>query len=455
MENRIIIIDDDQDYLDILGRHLRSLGYKQVTLFNDAQAAAKTFENGAEYDLALIDMTMPGMNGLAVLEVIKSTSPSTECIMVTAVNEARTAVDCMKKGAYDYLVKPVSRQVLSLCLQRAMEHKRLLDLINLKKSRSIPRLNNPEAFSAIITQSPEMLHVLREAELHAASNVPILITGESGTGKELLARAIHNASPRSRFPFTAVNMASIAGNLFEAEFFGHTQGAFTGATKQRAGLLANTDKGTLFLDEIGDLPLDLQGKLLRVLQDGEYTMVGSSTKRKVDLRIVAATNTDLEEMIIQKAFRKDLFYRIQGGWLHLPPLRQRKEDLPLLVSAFGSRYNGQKEFKIEPEAMEMLLAYDFPGNVRELKSIVQSSLNLAQGKNLTTACLPAHVRRKSRTKKLYPSSPAVAAKPLAEVEKNHILAVYKSTGKNKSQAAKILGIGLNTLRRKLAKYGVN
>ncbi len=455
MANRIIVIDDDQDYLQILGRKLEKLGYLEITLEADSVAAAAAFEDGAQYDLALIDMHMPEIDGLALLEVIKNTSPATECLMVTAVNEARTAVNCLKKGAYDYLVKPVASQALALSIQRAMEHKRLLDLIDLKKGRTVPSLNNPGAFASIITQSQAMLHILREAELHAASNVPILITGESGTGKELLARAIHQASARAERPFTAVNMASLAGTLFEAEFFGHTKGAFTGADKERAGLLANTDRGTLFLDEIGDLPLDLQGKLLRVLQDGEYTMVGSSKPRQVDLRIIAATNTDLEQMIGRKKFRKDLYYRIRGGWLHLPPLRQRREDLPLLVAAFGARYSGKKEFDITPEAMELLLAYDYPGNVRELKSIVQSSLNLSQGKPLAPAHLPANIRRQPPNAKAQARQATSPVKPLAQVEKEHILAVYRCLGGNKSRTARALGIGLNTLRRKLARYGVS
>ncbi len=454
MANKIIVIDDDRDYLEILGRKLKKLGYSKVTLESDPLAAAAAFEKGAGYDLALIDMNMPEMDGLSLLETIKNTSPGTECIMVTAVNEARTAVDCLKKGAYDYLVKPVAAQTLAHGLQRAMEHKRLLELIDLKKGRTPPRLDNPEAFAPIITGCRAMLHVLREAELHAISNVPILITGESGTGKELLARAVHRASPRADKPFTAVNMASIAGNLFEAEFFGHTRGAFTGADKQRAGLLANTNGGTLFLDEIGDLPLDLQGKLLRVLQDGEYTMVGSSKPRQVDLRIIAATNTDLEQMVTRKTFRKDLYYRIKGGWLHLPPLRRRKEDLPLLISAFGRKYSRQDNFSITPEAMEILLAYDFPGNVRELKSIIQSSLNLAQGKPLAPAHLPEHIRQRPKATRSPSRIANSPVKPLAQVEKEHILSVYQATGCNKTRTARALGIGLNTLRRKLARYGV-
>jgi transcriptional regulator with PAS, ATPase and Fis domain len=211
----------------------------------------------------------------------------------------------------------------------------LLEILDLEKSNRLPVLSNPEAFKSITTRSPRILRLLKEAELHAGSDVPILITGESGTGKELLARAIHAVSPRARYPFMPVNMAAISAGLFEAEFFGHTRGAFTGAEKERDGYLKNAHHGTLFLDEIGNLPPAMQVKLLRVLQDGEYTKLGSSASYKVDARVVAATNEDLEQMISDRTFRKDLYYRIRGGWLHLPPLRKRKEDIPLLVDQFS------------------------------------------------------------------------------------------------------------------------
>ncbi len=319
--NKIILIDDDRDYLELLAGKLRDLGYDHLRLVDQSLEAAKAFEKGEIFDLALIDMTMPDMDGMALLEHIKNTSPGTECIMVTAINEARTAVECLRRGAYDYLVKPVAKDVLALTLPRALERKRLLDILDLEKGQTQTELNNPAPFAPIVTQSPAMRRLLKEAELHAASNVPILITGESGTGKELLAWAIHNASPRARFAFTPINMASVSATLFEAEFFGHTRGAFTGAAAARTGFLEHTHKGTLFLDEIGDLPLELQGKLLRVLQEGEFSRVGSTERVKVDLRFIAATNEDLDRMISRKAFRKDLYYRIRGGWLHLPPLR--------------------------------------------------------------------------------------------------------------------------------------
>ncbi len=457
MSSRMILVDDDRDYMELLAGKLRSLGYHDFVMVDSPLEAAEAFDSGELFDLALVDMTMPEMDGTAMLEHIKNTSPGTEVIMVTAINEARTAVECLKKGAYDYLVKPVAKDVLALTLPRALERKRLLDILDMEKRQAQPELNNPEPFRPIITQHPTMGRLLKEAELHAASNVPVLITGESGTGKELLARAIHNASARADFPFTPINMSSIAPNLFEAEFFGHTKGAFTGAETARTGFLEHTDRGTLFLDEIGDLPMALQGKLLRVLQEGEFSKVGTTRRVRVDLRFIAATNEDLDRMMARKAFRKDLFYRIRGGWLHLPPLRGRVNDIPLLLNAFLEKYDEYRRGpRVSPEALERLMAYNWPGNIRELKSTIQSAVNLAQGKRIEMQHLPEHMRtlpKKLRKKAPAPKDPSQAIVPLGEVEKTHILDVYGRLKRNKSQTAKALGIGLNTLRRKLAAYG--
>jgi DNA-binding NtrC family response regulator len=457
MSSRLILVDDDRDYMELLAGKLRSLGYHNFVMVDSPLEAAEAFDSGELFDLALVDMTMPEMDGTAMLEHIKNTSPGTEVIMVTAINEARTAVECLKKGAYDYLVKPVAKDVLALTLPRALERKRLLDILDMEKRQVQPELNDPEPFRPIITQHPTMGRLLKEAELHAASNVPVLITGESGTGKELLARAIHNASARADFPFTPINMSSIAPSLFEAEFFGHTKGAFTGAEAARTGFLEHTDRGTLFLDEIGDLPMALQGKLLRVLQEGEFSKVGTTRRIRVDLRFIAATNEDLDRMMARNSFRKDLFYRIRGGWLHLPPLRSRINDIPLLLNAFLEKYDEYRSGpRVSPEALERLMAYNWPGNIRELKSTIQSAVNLAQGKRIEIQHFPEHMRtlpKKARRSAPAPKAPSRAIMPLGEVEKAHILDVYGRLKRNKSQTAKALGIGLNTLRRKLAAYG--
>jgi len=458
MQARILIVDDDRDYLDIISAKLRASGFDDIRTEDDSVRAASLVEKGELFDIALIDRGMEGMDGTALLEFIKNTSPNTECIMVTAYNDARVAVECLKKGAYDYLVKPISQEDLVFAITRSLERKRLLDILEIEKGKITPRLSNAVAFQRIVTQSPKMLRLLKEAELHAASNVPVLITGESGTGKELLARAIHDASPRSRQPFTPINMAALSGNLFEAEFFGHTKGAFTGAEADRPGFLKSANHGTLFLDEIGNLPLELQAKLLRVLQDGEFTMLGTSKRQKVDLRFIAATNEDLDLLLARKRFRKDLYYRIRGGWLHLPPLRERKEDIPLLIGNLLQEHaNAAEKHPLQPEAMELLMAYDFPGNVRELQSIILSALNLAQGKPIASHHLSDELQRLKSATLFQPgaTSEPEAVTPLADVEKSHILEVYARTGQNKSQTARLLRIGLNTLRRKLLSYGVD
>ena len=248
MDNSIIVVDDERDFLESVRRGLITAGYKNVQTEVDARKVAADFENGKIFDIALIDITMPEMTGVDLLRVIKNTSPNTECVMVTAVDEARVAVDCLQKGAYDYLVKPISKEVLVSSLNRALERKRLVEIIDLGKRRTLPKIENQAAFKPIVTRSPDLLRLLREAELHAASDIPVLITGETGTGKELLSGAIHAASPRAGYAFTPVNMESLNASLFDAQFFGHTRGAFTGAEKDQVGYLESSNRGTLFLD---------------------------------------------------------------------------------------------------------------------------------------------------------------------------------------------------------------
>ncbi len=453
MLSSILVVDDDDDFMAILKIKLLKIGYPNVRLEVNPLKAAAAFSKGNCVDLALIDMTMPEMEGIELLEHIKNTCPTTECIMVTAVNEASVAVECLRKGAYDYLVKPVSSDTLAVAINRALERKRLLDILDIEKKSSLPKLVYADTFKPIVTQSPKMMRILKEAELHAQSDVPILITGESGTGKELLAQAIHCASPRSKFRFTPVNMASVSPTLFESEFFGHTRGAFTGADKGRNGYLEHTEGGTLFLDEIGTMPVDHQGKLLRVLQDGEFIKLGANRNQKADVRFVAATNENLERLMSRREFRKDLYYRIRGGWLHLPPLRERTEDIPLLVDRFLKDVRGaQNHTSVTPDAMCCLLEYDYPGNVRELKSIIQSAANLAQGQPIESRNLPDAIRTKT-TATCVEENPVLEIVPLAKVEQDHILTLYNQTGRNKSKTARLLGIGLNTLRRKLKAYG--
>jgi DNA-binding NtrC family response regulator len=456
VENRIIAIDDEQDFLESVRRGLVTSGFKNVVLVSDPRKAVTLFEGDEIFDVALIDITMPHMDGIELLQQIKNMSPNTECLMITAVNEARVAVDCVKRGAYDYLTKPISREDLILAVRNALERKRLLDILTLAKGRATPKLVHREAFELIVTRSTKMLKVLKETELHAQSDMPILITGESGTGKELLARAIHMISPRRKFLFSPVNMASLTPNLFDAEFFGHTKGAFTGAAGDRVGYLEQTNRGTLFLDEIGLLTPELQGKLLRVLQDGEYFTLGMSRPQMVDVRFIAATNADLDRLMANGTFRKDLYYRLKGAWVHLPPLRDRREDIPLLIEKFLAEIRSDGNANtIEEEALVILMNYEYPGNIRELKSIVQSAANLAQDKPISVKFLPPHLRTGKYSPKRIPQRTDAPIATLAEVEEKHICMAYERTDRNKAQTARLLGIGLNTLRRKLDAYKIN
>lgn len=454
MSYKILAVDNETDFLDSLKRGLLTSGFKNVLLESNPLEALNFFENGDAFDIALIDITMPEMNGIDLLERIKHFSPETECIMLTAIDEARTAVDAMRKGAYDYLLKPVQKEELILSINRALERKRLCTILDLGKGNQKTVVSNQEAFRHIITRSKKMIRILREAELHAISNVPILITGDSGTGKELLAKAVHAASHRSKYNFVPVNMASITPTLFDSEFFGYTKGAFTGAEKDRAGFFEHASQGTLFLDEIGTLSLDLQGKLLRVLQDGEYIRIGENLTKKTNARFISATNEDLEQLVKKKTFRRDLFFRLKGGWIHLPPLKNRKEDIPLLIKNFLNEFqtNNIKEH-INENAMSLLMAYEYPGNLRELKGIIQSAINLSQGKTIQEKHLPNNIQKLKTYREHDRHDHKII--PLFEIEKQHILKVYEKTGKNKTQTAKLLEIGLNTLRRKLNNYDMS
>jgi len=453
MATAILVVDDEQDFLDSVARGLRLEGYKDVTAVARSTDVPALLEE-KRFDCALLDMTMPDLDGIQLLQIIKEKSPRTECIMVTAQDSVPLVVRAMRLGAYDYLLKPTTPEDLSLALERALERQRLLEAMVLRGSDAQEHaLEQPEAFRDFITADPLTLRLLREAELHAGSRIPVLITGETGAGKEVLARAIHKASRCAAGPFVAINMLAVAPTLFEAEFFGHAKGAFTGADRDRPGYLARAKNGTLFLDEIGDLALETQGKLLRILQEGEYVPVGKTRPERADVRIVAATNQDLSKLVAARRFRKDLFYRLQFAHLKLPPLRQRREDIPLLAQHLlaASAHPGAT---LSERAELALLGHDWPGNVRELQGALEAAANLAAGGTIE----PQHLRlgggAKAPLEVRGTGAETGRLEPLAEIERRHILAVYDAVGHNKSQAARVLEIGLQTLHRKLQAYDV-
>lgn len=457
MKTSILVVDDEQAFVESIARMLRLEGYEDIDCETDPMLAAKRIET-KRYDAALLDITMPEMDGLELLAIIKEKSPATECIMITANESIPSVIQAVKQGAYDYLVKPLMPEQLAHSLDRALERKRLLEAVMLRAKRAAGRkLDKPEAFTDIITKTPAMLELLHEAELHAASNIPVLITGETGVGKELLARSIHDASRRKAKAFVAVNMLSLSPSLFESEFFGHTKGSFTGAERDKAGYLAKAEGGTLFLDEIGDLSMEIQGKLLRILQEGEFTPVGQTKPVRSDVRFVAATNQDLNALVEEGKFRRDLFYRLQFAFLPILPLRERLGDIDLLAPHFIER-SARADASLSEDALETLKAHDWPGNVRELKGVLEAAANLAEKGVIE----PSHLRIPSMAQSNDNVSFEPSAEqrtlgkliPLAEVEKEHILAVYERMEKNKTQAAKTLEIGLQTLIRKLKSYGV-
>ena len=453
MEN-ILIIDEDPGFLEKAKHLLHRGGYEDVLTEADPGRAMERIDRGASYDAVLIDLDMQGLDGLWLMDAIHETDPDTECIVLSALDEARLAVDCIKKGAGDYLAKPVSDDRLLAAVKQAVGRLRCARA-DFSSGPEYPASADENAFESIVTRSEKIRRILQEARLHAPSDVTVLITGESGTGKELLARAIHRVSGRAGAPFSSINMASLAGSLFDSEFFGHTRGAFTGAERDRVGYLEHSNGGTLFLDEVADLPIDFQGKLLRVLEQGEFIRLGTSAAQKADVRFISATNADLDRQLARRSFRQDLYYRLKGVRLHLPPLRERREDIPLLIDHFLSEFGRSRAVhRIDGEAMRALAGYDYPGNVRELRAVIQSAVNLVEGGCLTLNSLPAYLRQHHRKRSAGPLQPSGKIAPLAEIERLHVVRAYEQSGRNKVWAARILGIGVNTLRRKLSLYGI-
>ncbi len=453
MRASVLIVDDEQAFLDSLARMLRMEGYENLCIRSDSTQVPQLIEK-QRFDVAFLDVTMPELDGMDLLKIIKEKQPQTECIMLTAQDSIQTVMQATRLGAYDYLIKPILPERVIHSLEKALEHRRLLESLRMRsETAQAQTLNQPEAFQAIVTGNSRMLKLLHEAELHAASRIPVLITGETGVGKELLAQAVHRCSRMRQGAFVPVNMLALSPTLFESEFFGHVKGAFTGAERNKTGYLASADQGSLFLDEIGDLSLEIQGKLLRILQEGEFTPVGSSQSRPANVRFIAATNQNLEEQVRKQLFRKDLFYRLQFAHLHLPPLRERRDDIPLLCAHALERF-GKEDMCLSDAALQRLQQHDWPGNVRELMGILEAAVNLAEQGEI----LPSHLRLpKSSSPKPLPANPLAMdeLQPLEDIEREHILRVYNALDHNKSQTARALGIGLQTLHRKLKSYEVS
>jgi DNA-binding NtrC family response regulator len=442
----VLVIDDDDSLRRVIEYTLQEAGYRVLTAAEGGEGL-RIF--ALEHPPVVItDIQMPGLSGYEVLRKVREDRPETLVIVITAFGTVENAVEAMKLGAYDYLAKPFSRDELRLVVEKALSFRGLED----ENRRLREQLSEKTDLASLVGASDEMRQVFDMVRRVAATEATILVSGESGTGKELIARAIHHGSERREGPFIPVNCAAIPAELLESELFGHVKGAFTGAVKDRKGKFEQADGGTLFLDEVGELPLELQPKLLRALQEREIEPVGG-TVRKVDVRVVAATNRDLEEAMGEGTFREDLFYRLAVIPVYLPPLRVRGADIPLLVRHFLKKH-GATDLAVDPSAMDRLAAYSWPGNVRELENAVERMIILRRGKLIEEGDLPPRIRQQGQ-------APAGGVLNLPEdgyslenLEKEAVLEALRRNGWNQTRAAAFLRIPRHTLLYRMEKYGI-
>jgi DNA-binding NtrC family response regulator len=444
--SKVLIVDDEKVIRDSFSRVLLKEGY----VVEAVESGRLALERAAEepFDIVLLDLKMPGLDGMETLRELKEKDPDVVSVMITGYPTIESAVQAVKLGAYDYLTKPCSPEELRIVVSRAAERRKL----SFENEQLRRRLEAGAISEPIIGESKAMRLIMEISRKVASTESTVLITGESGTGKELVARAIHQLSPRKEKEFVAVDCNALVESLLESELFGHVKGSFTGAISTKHGLFELANRGTFFFDEVGNLSPNIQSKLLRVIQEREVKPVGGNQRIKIDVRIIAATNQNLMEAIAQKTFREDLFYRLSVVPVHLPPLRERKEDLPLLIQHFIKRYNRKRKkpvVGITPAAMEMLMKYNWPGNVRELENTIERAMILEEGEMITPKSLPWLFLREPAEKAVAGSKRLVSLK---ELEKEHIEFVLQQTAGHKSRAAKILGIDRKTLYQKVQKY---
>ena len=451
MSHRILVVDDEASHRKMIEAVLSAEGY-EVAQAEDGRAAISAIEDRF-YDLIIMDVRMPNVDGIEALQKIKHISPDIPIIIMTAYASVGTAVEALKSGAYDYLIKPLDIDELKILVDKALRYKQLeQENLYLKE-----RLQDRFDFSSIIGRSPAMKKLFETIALVAPSEATVLIFGESGTGKELIANAIHQNSPRKDMPFIKVNCAALPETLLESELFGHEKGAFTGAIARKEGRFQLAHKSSILLDEIAEMAPATQAKILRVLQEREFEPVGSGQTLKVDTRVIAATNKNLEEEIQQGRFREDLYYRLNVVTVDLPSLRQRREDIPFLSDFFLKQYAEKNRRLIKgftPRATDLLMRYDWPGNVRELENIIERAVIMARGEMITPLEFPADLQDLDEELK-DTSVDLTPGRSLKEVEKVMILKTLEETGGNRTHAARILGISRRTLQLKLKEYGIN
>ena len=449
----VLVIDDDEGLLLSIKATLVSSGLPEPALLSDSRNALEMVRKHS-FQLILLDLMMPHLNGMEVLKKIKDELPDPECVIVSASDEVATAVQAMSLGASDYLVKPLNSEKLIALVNRILEkHTLRNELERFGRKKVFSELKHAEAFADLIAEDEAMALVFHQVEAVAGTDYSVVINGESGTGKEMLARVIHRLSNRSTAPFYAVNMASFSKTIFEDEFFGHAKGAYTDAGSDRRGFFEVAHGGTLFLDEITELDPSLQAKLLRVIEERQFYRLGSTEVRNVDVRIIAATNRDINEEIIKGNFRADLFYRINMYNIRIPPLRERKDDILPLTTHFlniHAKANKKEIQGLAPDLAERLLRSSFQGNVRELENMIAAAVLLENGKTLTLASarnlLPYQGPERRRNVELL---------SLDELEKRHIKRVLEVTGGNRPKAAKILGVNVTTVYRKIERYNIS
>ena len=454
-KSRILILDDEKNYLLVLEALLSDAGY-DVTPINDPEMAVSYLEE-AEVDVVITDMKMPKMSGLDVLQQIKRSSPSIPVLIMTAFGSIESAVEVMKYGAFDYITKPFANDELLLSVHNAVELSRAHQQYRILQESLEERYSTHQ----IIGKSPAMRETLSIVDRVSASRSTVLITGESGTGKELVARAIHFSSPRKDEPFVAVNCMAFNAGVLESELFGHEKGSFTGAVAMRRGRFEQADRGTLFLDEIGELPPDLQVKLLRVLQERVFERVGGTEPVKVDIRIVAATNKDLAKMVEEGRFREDLYYRLTVVQIHIPPLRERREDIPLLVSHFIAQIaseNGITPKSFTQEAQNYLSGYEWPGNIRQLQNVIERCMVMIPRDVIDVEDLPPEIRdEESQFKSAVDLLPVELnlADTLDKIEAALIRRALVRADFVQAHAADLLGISRSLMQYKLKKYNIS
>ena len=447
-ERVVLVVDDEASQRIVLAGFLRKRGMEVVVAagVDEAIQAAST----RTIDLVLTDLRMPGRDGLSLLDSLRAINPEVPVILMTAFGTVANAVDAMKRGAADFLTKPIDLDELEVLVARTLERRALVS----ENQALREQLESRYRLAVLETSNAKMSEAINTAARAAASRATILVRGESGTGKELMARAIHYASPRARAPLVAVNVGALPDTLIESELFGHERGAVTGADRERRGRFELADGGTLFLDEIGDLPKATQVKLLRVLQEQAFERVGGSRTLKIDVRVIAATNRDLAAMIRSGEFREDLYYRLNVVCIELPPLRERREDIPLLVDAFIHRFSADAPRPVEGvsrEAMDLLLKYHYPGNVRELENLMHRAIVLARHAMLTTTDFPIHI---GQLRDESPDTPASFVERVGEFERALIVEALGRAGGVQTRAAAALGMSERHLRYKLKKYGL-